>query len=164
MDRRVGGPSKWAGMSALHIALLKGHNEIAQMLLSAGASPIQELPHIRLEDIPEMSPLKFAKNSSLGIASASSLVHKETLRQLYEATMSDSGRPMDVDARALVSAIRAQQPENLEALLSLGAKDGPSDPTKTTAQLPKAMVAAINTRQEVMVEILLRQKDLYTKR
>ena len=133
MDRRVEGRSKWVGMSALHIALLKGHNKIAQMLLSAGASPIQELTRIRLEDVPEMAPLKFAKDS-LGIASASSVVDMETLKQLYEATMHDSGRQIDVDTRALVSAIRAQQPEKLEALLSLGAKDGPSDPTKTTAQ------------------------------
>ena len=146
-------------MSALHIALVKGHNETARMLLSAGASPIQQATLSQIFDKPEMAPLILSKQP-LGMASASSLVDKKTLRQLYEATMNDSGRPNYIQTEALASAICGQQPQKLEALLDLGAVDRPYNPGGTP-RVPGAMAAAIDTEQEVMVQVLLSRKNLY---
>ena len=146
-------------MSALHIALLKGYNETAQMLLSAGASPVQRAGPLQSYDSPEMAPLKISKQP-LGMASASSLVDKKTLRQLYDAIMNDSGRPNYIQTEALASAICGQQPQKLEALLDLGAVDRPYNPGGTP-RVPGAMAAAIDTEQEVMVQVLLSRKDQY---
>ncbi|KAG7006857.1 hypothetical protein G7Y79_00012g031930 [Physcia stellaris] len=132
--------SLWHGMSALHIALIKGHNETAQMLLSAGASPIQQAILSRIYDSPEMAPLKISKQP-LSMASASSLVDKKTLRQLYEATMNDPAPKAGGIAgpRCGRSAI---QPRG-------------------TPRVPEAMAAAIETEQEVMVQVLLSRKNMY---
>lgn len=111
------------------------------------------------DDGPELAPLKISKEP-LGMASASSLVDKKTLRQLYEATMKDCDRRYHFEVDALGSAIRGQQPQKLEALLDLGALGRPYYP-RGTARVPEAMAAAIDTEQEVMVQILLSRKEQY---
>lgn len=170
-DRRVEQrSSKWAGMSALQIALFKGHNEIAQTLLSEGVSPVEKVrPTKRLNDSPEMAFLKVLR-IPLCMASASNLVDMETFKQLYEATTNGSGKPNDIEVDALCCAILGQQPQKLEALLDLGAQDRPlcregnHDRVGQYDKLPLAMKAAIDDEQEIMVRILLRRKDMYPQR
>ena len=144
--------STWKGLSALHIALLQGHNEITQLLLSAGISPVEEV-----DDSAEGHIAKY----SLSIASASSIVDVAALKQLYNATTTHPDRPSNTEVLALKGAVCGQDPEKLKLLLDLGVVDllTPHD-----VRGPLAMAATIETQQEAMLEILLSRKDLYPDR
>ena len=153
--------SEWEGMRALHIALLKGHNKIVQMLLEAGESPVELVPDEGQRLASQTGPLAIARDP-LGIASASSDIDLETLKQLYEATMAHPKKPNNIEVDALCSAVLGWQPDKVQALLELGAEDRPLG--RTLKDVPIAIRAAIDTEQSNVVEILLRQKHLYQPR
>lgn len=132
--------------SALRIGVCYGYSEIVEMLLSAGASPIEQ-------DHEGKTPLEIAAGR-VGVT-------LNTLRQLYEATMNHPQKPEGVEVKALYNAAWFKQIDKVGAMLEFGAQDRPV--AGSGVERP-VMRAAIGTEHVDLVERLLQEDRNYQPR